>query len=299
METAAPSDLPAPAANPTTTDRLLRSPSWILLLSVCLLGSCYSFGVWLLGPPRVDAEELYSAREQTSASFDHAAFDALLSKHVDDQGYVDYEALADDRAQLDAYAATIADADLTALSRDELLALFMNAYNAFTLQLMLDHLPIASIRDIPDAQRWSAVRWQLGGETVSLEQLEHDYLRARFVEPRIHFAIVCASIGCPPLRREAYTADRIEAQLADQVLHTFTDANRWFSIVDLDNDPPRVAVTPLMWWYANDFAATAGSKERWVATHVPLLERRVPKFDRLSWDWAINDRTPGERADGQ
>src|SRR5690606_18585297 len=109
---------------------------------------------------------------------------------VDAQGMVDYAGLAADTAALDGYIASLADVDLDVLSRDERLALLINAYNAFTLRLILDHYPVASIKDIPEAERWKAERWDLGGKTVSLDTIEHVMIRPVFNEPRIHWALV-------------------------------------------------------------------------------------------------------------
>lgn len=125
----------------------------------------------------------------------------------------------------------VGDADFEALGRDEKLAFLINAYNAFTLRLILDHRPLASIRDIPSSERWDAVRWVLAGRTVSLNQIEHELIRPNFAEPRIHFALVCAAVGCPPLRTEAYTGAELEEQLTDQSRYVHTHP-RWFNYED-------------------------------------------------------------------
>ena len=117
-------------------------------------------------------------------------------------------------------------APIDELGRDERLALLINAYNAFTLRLILDHYPVASITDIPADQRWDAVRWRLAGETYSLNQIEHELVRPNFREPRIHFALVCAAVGCPPLRTEAYTGELLEEQLEGQTRYSHAH-DRW------------------------------------------------------------------------
>ena len=178
-----------------------------------------------LGPPEVSAAETYSDAT-AGAVFDHSRFDALLRAHVDADGLVDYARLRTREAELDAYVGSLAAARFEELGRDEKLALLINAYNAFTLRLVLDHWPLTSIRDIPAEQRWDARRWRLDGETLSLNQIEHERIRPRFREPRIHFALVCAARGCPPLRAEAYTGARLEAQLADQARRVHSDG-RW------------------------------------------------------------------------
>lgn len=169
----------------------------------------------LFGPPAVTMRETY-AEKPGGPAFDHAALDSLLKTHVDDAGRVDYRALKQEAAALDAYIAALAGAPLDEMGRSERLALLTNAYNAFTLRLILDHHPVKSIKDIPAAQRWDAVRWTVGGQTWSLNQIEHEQIRPHFAEPRIHFALVCAAVGCPPLRNEAYRADDLDAQLDAQ-----------------------------------------------------------------------------------
>jgi uncharacterized membrane protein YdjX (TVP38/TMEM64 family) len=157
----------------------------------------------LFGPPPVHAEEIY-AETPAGPRFDHSLFDAVLSAHVREGGFVDYQALRADPGQLDAYLQALARADFGALGRDEKLALLVNAYNAFTLRLILDHWPVDSIRDIPAKERWKDARWRIGSRRLSLDAIEHEEIRPRFEEPRIHFALVCAAVSCPPLRHEAY-----------------------------------------------------------------------------------------------
>ncbi len=247
------------------------------------------------GPPAVVMTEAYPADEpgitdDDELVFDHAPFDALLSKHVDPDGWVDYKALAEDPAALDAYIVSLADAPFDELGRDEKLAFLINAYNAFTLRLILDHYPVKSIKDISSARRWEAVRWALPGGVVSLNQIEHELIRPRFAEPRIHFALVCAAYSCPKLRNEAYTGDRLEDQLQDQTDYTHTH-DRWLRFDQADNT---VYLTALYNWYGSDFETVADSVLDFVAGQVPALREAmasgdVPKVRWLDYDWKLND----------
>ena len=256
-------------------------------------GWVHRLGVDLFGPPAVASTEAYAATQQAEPEpFDHSAFDALLKKHVDEHGWVDYKALADGAAELDAYIATIADAPFDALGRDEKLALLINAYNAFTLRLILDYYPTESIYDIPDAKRWDAKRWNLAGAVYSLNQIEHELVRPKFVEPRIHFALVCAAYSCPKLRNEAYTGDKLEAQLADQTAYTHTH-DRWFRF---DKKSNTVYLTALYDWYGGDFEAVSGSVLEYVASQAPAIRSAIdaggePKVRWLDYDWKLNDVT--------
>jgi hypothetical protein len=257
-----------------------------LLLSDGLRGVVSSW----FGPPRVALSERYGAT-QGRATFDHSAFDHLLSTHVDAEGYVDYEGLAGEADALDAYLAALAGAPFDALARDDKLALLINAYNAFTLRLILDHWPVESIRDIPAAERWEAVRWEVAGGTRSLDQIEHQMIRPDFREPRIHFVLVCAAIGCPPLATEAYTGERLEEQLEARTVYTHS-RDRWLRY---EPGADTIHLTSLYDWYGADFEQVAGSVLDFVAGYDADLARDLeaghrPKVRFLDYDWALNGR---------
>jgi hypothetical protein len=177
------------------------------------------------------------------------------------------------------------------MGRDQKLALLINAYNAFTLRLILDHYPLGSINDIPDQERWKAKRWRLAGETVSLDQIEHERIRPKFAEPRIHFALVCASVGCPKLRGEAYVAERLEEQLEAQA-RTIHGDSRWFSF---DADAKTVRLTQLYRWYGGDFKQQAGSVPAFAAQFSPALKKALDEGEKvdlrwIDYDWSLNGR---------
>lgn len=244
--------------------------------------------VRVFGPPRVDMAEGYSGAERGKV-FDHSRYDELVSSHVDANGFVNYEGLRRQEAALGAYIDSLAAVRRDGLGRDEHLALLINAYNVFTLRLILDHLPIKSIRDIPAKERWAAERWRLGGETYSLDQIEHELIRPNFREPRIHFALVCAAVGCPPLRAEAYTGDRLEQQLADQMALTHGNG-RWLRY---ERGSDHLELTSLYLWYAGDFEQVGGSVLEYAARHNQGLAADVaaghtPAVRYLDYDWSLN-----------
>lgn len=259
-----------------------------LLVGVMVYSSARQFLEKMFAPAMVTLEETYSAQVEGD-SFDHSLFDTVLRDHVQTGGWVDYQALRKAPEDLDSYIASLGGVKFAALSRDQKLALLINAYNAFTLRLILDHLPLDSIRDIPKAERWEAVRWQVGSMKLSLLSLENDILRARFREPRMHFAINCASVGCPPLRSEAYRGADIDSQLSDQAALVHRQS-RWFH---LDREAQSLDLTRLYLWYGNDFEQVGGSVLEFAGRHSPALASLMAtdsavSITWLSYDWSLN-----------
>ncbi len=243
----------------------------------------------LFGPAPVTPQEAYQ-RQSDGPTFDHSAFDALLRKHVDGDGWVDYEGLRSEAASLDTYIASLENAPFADLGRDEKLSLLINAYNAFTLRLILDHYLVKSIKDIPRAKRWRHTRWRIGSVTLSLDQIEHEQIRPKFAEPRIHFALVCAAIGCPKLRNEAYHAELIDEQLEDQTRYVHSH-DQWFRY---QPGAKEVYLTRLYDWYGADFEQVAGSVLAFVARYsaplkAALDEGKKPRVKWLDYDWTLND----------
>lgn len=283
------------AAETTQAPASLRGPLiWlaIALLALVLSACARVTGVMdgLFGPPAVTMAETYT--EDGEAAFDHSAYDALLSKYVDERGGVDYEGLMAERDTLQRYIERIGEGAFDELSRDGKLALLINAYNAFTLELILEHWDggnLASIKDIPN--QWSDERWVIAGHAYSLNQIEHEQIRPKFKEPRIHWALVCAAVGCPPLRTEAYTADKLEAQLADQEDYVHRH-DRWYR---LDADANELHLTQLYTWYGGDFEQAAGSVLAYVAQVKPEVQAMLddgnpPRVHYLDYDWSLNTR---------
>jgi uncharacterized membrane protein YdjX (TVP38/TMEM64 family) len=244
----------------------------------------------IFGPAPVTMKEAY-ALDTGGAAFDHSAFDKLLRKYVDDDGRVDYRALKRDDKRLDGYIHSIARADFDKLDRDEKLAFLINAYNAFTLRLILDHYPVDSIKEIPSDKRWKHKRWRIGSRVLSLDQIEHEEIRPKFKEPRIHFALVCAAVGCPKLLNRAFIADLLEDQLEQQTVYAHR-SGRWFAFGPGDDV---VSLTQLYKWYGSDFKQNAGSVLKFAARYSKDLKKAVEserklKIKWLDYDWKLNDR---------
>jgi hypothetical protein len=229
------------------------------------------------------------------SSFDHGPFDRLLRAHVAG-GRVNYDAFA--RApELPRYLDALFAARVEDLSRDEQLAFWINAYNAYTIHLVNAHRERRSIKNInkmlgvvPAPGPWKVPIVRAGGRTLTLDAVEHEIIRKRFREPRIHFALVCAAKSCPPLRPEAYTGARLDEQLEDQArifIGATPSANR------VDVKAATVHLSPLFNWYRTDFGPSLG---KFLARYVPdpatraLLASGRFKTVETPYDWSLNAR---------
>ena len=192
---------------------------------------------------------------------------------------------------LHAYLAAMLSAPFDKLAREHNLASLINAYNPSTLRPILDFQPVKSIHDIPKSRRWDHRRWRIGGRTLSLNQIEHEQIRPKFKEPRIHFALVCAAVVCPKLRNEAYQADRVGQQLEDQMGYAHSH-DRWFRF---QAGADSVHLTKLYDWYGGDFKQVAGSVADYAARYSTDLMRELqqgqtPRIQWLDYDWRLNDQ---------
>lgn len=239
------------------------------------------------------ATEAQEAAPEQEPGFDHSGYGELLAEHVRyENGRVDYSGLATDRATLDRYVESFAEVELESLSRDAQLALLINAYNAFTLKLILENYgEIDSIRDLSDP--WGTKRWKLGGDTLSLDDIEHGLIRPIFKDPRIHFAVNCAAIGCPPLFDEPFTGATIDEQL-DRVSRDAMRNERYAKAAGNE-----LKLTKIFDWYGEDFTKegwepAAETIPKWVALYAgeeveALVEKGDPKVTYLNYDWSLND----------
>jgi Protein of unknown function, DUF547 len=233
-----------------------------------------------------------------SGSFDHSLFDALLRKHVA-AGLVDYNAFKKSR-EFPAYL------EPASLSAPERLAFWINTYNAYTIQAILLHGERGSIRNISESGfaiggggPWREKLVRAGGQVYHLDNVEHDIIRKQFAEPRIHFALVCAALGCPPLRSEAYTGARLEDQLADQArifLRESPAKNRVEVAEGVVYGSPI-----LVEWYREDFGGTPEAIGKYLAGFYPegpeksLLLKGAFKLVATDYDWTLNSREQARR----
>jgi hypothetical protein len=192
----------------------------------------------------------------TASGFDqsYSAYDGLLKKYVSPQGRVDYSSLKADPSELEQFLENVADlprAQFDTWPKSRQLTFLINLYNSATLKLIIDHYPVDSIKEIGGFFRgpWDQSFIKLFGTTVTLNHLEHDILRKQYQEPRIHMALVCAAKGCPPLRNEAYTAEKLDKQLEDQSFRYLAGA----AGLRMDRRKNVVYVSSIFKWYGADF----------------------------------------------
>lgn len=232
-----------------------------------------------------------------AAPFDpgHPLWDATLKRHVR-ADRVDYAALKAEPGPLNAYLAqvsAVASEEFSRWSEPDRIAFLSNAYNAYTVRLIIDHYPVKSIREIGSLLKgpWEQRVVQLFGENRTLDDLEHKILRAEYPEPRIHFALVCAAKGCPPLRAEAYVGARLETQLNDQARAFLADSSK--NRVEVATKT--VFLSPIFKWYQVDFDRHAGSVLAALKPHWPELPATTDGFRirYTEYDWTLNDRPSG------
>lgn len=219
----------------------------------------------------------------------HSSFDSLLKKHVS-SGWVSYKGFQSDRNLLDVYLNSLSKvslAEYNGFSKEEKIAFLVNAYNAFTIQLILDHYPVKSIKKIGGIFQspWKIEFFELLGAKRSLDWIEHQKLRVDFQEPRIHFAIVCASIGCPPLANTAFTAKTLETQLQSLMLSFLADKNK----NRYDSENKILYLSPIFDWFESDFTKK-GSLVDFVNPAMGNLIPQDAKIKYTNYNWNLNEK---------
>jgi Protein of unknown function, DUF547 len=245
----------------------------------------------------------------------HAAFTALLKKHVvlvdgGKASQVKYAALKNDRAALKSYLdslSKVAQPEFDGWSKPQQMAFLINAYNGFTLELIVSNHPVKSIKDIGGVfdNRWKRKFFKLLGNDSFLDQIEHEWLRkpGRYNEVRVHYAVNCASIGCPMLREEAFVADRLDKQLEEQAVRFLSDRsrNRYAN--------GKLEVSSIFKWFSDDWTSgytgfegktpAITSREEYFARYAKLLADKAEDQKKISgksapisvldYDWSLNE----------
>lgn len=235
------------------------------------------------------------ASRAAAAEFDqsHALFDAVLKQRVKNSR-VDYAGLRAHPEDLNRYlgqVAAVSKAEFKKWSEPQQIAFLSNAYNAYTLKLITDHYPLKSIKDIGSfiSGPWDQPVVKLFGETMDLNTVEHKILRVDYAEPRLHFVLVCAAKGCPPLRSEAYVGARLEEQLVDQAKVFLAESakNR------IAASERVVYLSPIFKWYGGDFEKKSGSVLAALKLYWPgkATDTDGFKIRYTDYDWSLNEQS--------
>ena len=257
------------------------------------------------------------AVEEKKQSFSYDDYAAVLKDHVDDKGMVNYKELKAVPQRLNAFVAAMSKVQPNSYERwnkEEQIVLWLNAYNAFTLKALINNYPIKSsffrsriypknsIRQIPGV--WSKIKFNVMGRDLTLGHIEHEILRKKFNEPRIHMAMVCAAMGCPPLLNKPYIAQRLNEQL-DERSRRFLSNPAKFRI---DRNAGVVYLSPIFKWFKGDFVnkyapdknISNHGKEvsavlNFIAGHLEKPDREYLlagdfKIKYLKYDWSLNEQ---------
>lgn len=217
----------------------------------------------------------------TKDVFNHSDWNHLLKKYVSENGNVNYKDFKTDRIKLSNYIKKLGDnvPNEETWTKNDKLAYWINAYNALTVDLILRHYPIESIKDID--KPWEQRLWKLGEKWYNLEEIEHQILR-KMDEPRIHFAIVCASFSCPKLQNEAFTSSKIENQLTNATKEFLSDSKRNSIFVD------SLELSKIFQWFSKDFKRN-GSVIDFINQYTDFKISENAKIKYKDYNWALNE----------
>ncbi len=229
--------------------------------------------------------------QSSSADFDWSNYSSLLADNItraEKQGItsnlVDYNSISND-PRFQTLIETLASFDTSTLKNEDKLAFYINTYNIFAIKLVIDYKPRKSIRDIGS---WFSPVWQkpagvLNGKPISLDTLEHKILR-KMKEPRIHFAIVCASMSCPDLRNEAYDSKKLESQLDEQARVFLADKEKGIRIKN-----EKIYISKIFDWFSEDFSKdnNAAGVLQFIAKY-QIEAGRFSNYKTLDYNWQLN-----------
>lgn len=215
-----------------------------------------------------------------SAQVDHSTWNTLLQQYVSTSGKVNYAGFKKDQTKLDNYLNTLkSNHPSSSWSRNERLAYWINAYNAFTVKLIVDNYPVKSITNLHGGKPWD-VKWiKIGGKSYSLNNIENDIIRPKFNEPRIHFAVNCAAKSCPPLLNKAWTASNLNSNLEKQTKKFIN--NSAFNQIGAKE----VKVSKIFEWYAKDFGTLVTYLNKYSNTKISTSA----KVNYAEYNWALNN----------
>lgn len=228
--------------------------------------------------------------QSTSQPITHELWDTLLQQNVTEEGNVNYEGFIKDSVKFEQYLTILKNnhPNDNNWAEKERLSYWINAYNAFTVKLIIDNYPVKSIKDIKNGIPFVNTVWdikfiKIEGKTYDLNNLEHGIARKRFKDPRIHAAFNCASFSCPRLRNEAFTAARLDEQLDDQMRYFIHNTNK----NQLDTDNPKLS--KIFKWYSGDFKKTGMSVREFINQYAEVKIKKGADIDWLDYKWNLNE----------
>ena len=213
-------------------------------------------------------------------------FDSLLQKNVDKTGRVDYQSLKNNETLLDNYLAYIQNNEPTKdWSSNKKKAFWINTYNAYTIKIILNNYPLKSIRDIKidGKTAWKIPFVKVGQKRYTLDQIEHEILRKKFNDPRIHVGINCASVSCPRLWNFAFTEDNIASSLDNLMKEFINDTTR--NKISKKN----VALSEIFNWFSKDFIKN-GTIISYLNTYAAIKISEKASIKYLTYDWSLNKK---------
>lgn len=229
------------------------------------------------------------ASAQAPVLVNHEQWEELLKKNVGADGRVNYRGFIRDSVKLNDYLKLLSKnpPNEKTWSRAAQIAYWINAYNAFTVQMVIRNYPVKSIKDIKKGIAFVNSVWdikfiKIGQVTYDLNNIEHGILREKFDEPRIHFALNCASVSCPNLRSEAFTADKLERQLAEQTRQFLADSSK--NVIAAK----RIRLSKIFSWFKGDFTKK-GSLIDFLNQYAPVKISPKAQIDFLEYDWRLNE----------
>ena len=232
-------------------------------------------------PPKAIEEEKKKEKEvvKLKKELTHASWDALLRKYVSATGKVNYKGLKADK-KFETYLQLLKDNPIQDnWSRNQKMAYWINAYNAFTIKLIVDNYPISSITKLHGGKPWDHSWIPLGDKTYTLNDIEHKILRPQFKDARIHFAVNCAAASCPPVLNRAWTATNLNSNL-DKQASLFINNTDFNSI-----GKKKIELSKIFDWYKEDFGDLIGYINKYATTKV----NDNAKISFKEYDWALNE----------
>ncbi len=225
--------------------------------------------------------------------FSHNLFEQVLQEHVDENGQINYTKLKANPEKLEAYLDLLAVTKPTEeWSYNAQLAFWINAYNAIVIKGVIDHYPTTSVRRVKLFRGFFyRLKFQVAGKTYTPNQIEHGILREEFPDPRVHFALVCASSSCPPIGKRAFSAETIEERLETLTFNFIQNPEH----VRIDRAKRRIYLSKIFKWYEDDFMEGYDGVVDFLADYLPtedveFLETQDVKFEYVDYDWTLNDQ---------